>query len=979
MDGGNLNRDVDLRGLSLDSRTTKPGDLFFAIDGERVNGFSFVQDALKRGAVAILAGNNRKVEEIPLKHPLFFTSDPAFAAGVMAKEFYGTFKDGLELWGVTGTNGKTTVTYILESILRQDGGNPGVIGTINIRSSSGAVSSNLTTPDTLTLHRTIAEMRRAGSDTVLLEVSSHAVTQKRVAGCTFDIAIFTNLSHDHLDYHRDMEEYFLSKSLLFTKYTPGVSVINLDDPYGSRLMDMAVGQKISYGFSEKADVKPLWFYSDLKGINMKVSTPDYSLHIFSKLKGKHNAYNILASVAAAYGAGINPGRIMAGVESLTSVPGRLEEVCPGHPVKAFVDYAHTPDALKTVLQSLRCSFLGKLICVVGCGGDRDREKRPVMGKIAAENADVVFFTSDNPRSESAEKIIEEMQWGISKKRAGLEVYSVTDRISAIKKAVDKARPGDIVLVAGKGHEDYQIQGGIRRHLDDREELLNALKNSGDQKICVKSIGKAYTFQVLRAGDLIGSTGGKIVQGELSASFSDVSTDSRTVKKGEVFWALSGERFDGGKFVPEVLQKGAAGVVVNGCSGSYLDLCKGKEQFVIEVKDTLEALGSFAAWRSRRLGLKVLGITGSCGKTSVKELVASIFKLKFNVLKTQGNFNNLIGLPMTLLKAVPEHQWAILEMGMNVPGEIARLCEIASPCSGVITNIEAAHLEGLGGVEDVSREKAELWKWMPSFGSAVVNLDNEWCLKAAQDSGLKNITAFTLNQDFTLSRVQSILSGTVRLVKSCGYKVLETCTEIKVDTGEEVVEVKSPLVGKANVLNVLCSAASALANGVEAGLIKKGVETASAVPGRSLLISLNGVTLIDDTYNANPASVAAAIDTLVSIKGAKPSMVIMGDMLELGPETSNYHHDTGSLIARSGVDLLVCVGEQAPYTAEGARESGMREDRILEFKEMDQLLWWINEKKADFFGKNTLYTALIKGSRGMTMELAVEKIRSERKM
>ena len=498
---GELDRPVT--GLTYDSREVKSGFIFFAIPGERMDGHDFVTEAVRRGAAAVVV--ERRIAP-PAGAIWVRVRSVRRAMGAWAARFYDYPSRGLALVGVTGTNGKTTVTYLLESIFRAAGMVPGIIGTVNYRYQDRALPAPHTTPESIDLQRLLAEMAKAGVQNVAMEVSSHALELERVRGIDFDAAIFTNLTRDHLDFHADMEHYFSSKSKLFTDYLPSSSkkkksaVIHGGDPKGRELLDRVQGlglRAVSYGQGREWDVHPLELEGDLDGLRGKIQVKDRALEFSSRLIGSTNLENILAAVAAGFSLGLKPGAISSGIARLASVPGRLERIDSGRGFSVLVDYAHTPDALERVLRVVRPFTRGKLIAVFGCGGDRDRGKRPIMGEIAARLSDLAVLTSDNPRSENPVKILEEIEVGI--KKTGIKKFPIPnlkskienlkldrgyfvelDRRAAIHLSLRFARPGDLVVIAGKGHEDYQILGSKRIHFDDREVVREELARPLDE-------------------------------------------------------------------------------------------------------------------------------------------------------------------------------------------------------------------------------------------------------------------------------------------------------------------------------------------------------------------------------------------------------------------------------------------------------------------------------------------------------------------
>jgi len=466
-----------------DSRRVQPGDLFVAIPGTKQDGRKFIDDALAKGAAAIVTESEGDVGgDLTSRAVLILVPSARRALGVVAANRYAA-APALTLTAVTGTNGKTTTTYLVESIFAAAGRKSGVIGTVGYRFGGRHKEALLTTPGALELHANMAEMQQAGATDVVMEASSIALEQGRLAGCRFRVAALTNITQDHLDYHGTMEHYFAAKRILFqTLMAPsmGVSVFFIDDAQGLAMKKEATCQTLTLTRQDRgADVVVLERRLGADGIRVRLGTPAGTLDIVSPLVGEFNLDNLLTAVGIALGHGISADAIVAGLLRLRGVPGRLEAVANEAGVLCVVDYAHTPDALERALDVLRPLTKGRLICVFGCGGDRDRGKRPLMGEAAAKRADIAFVTSDNPRTEKPASIIDMILEGV--RRVGKPERSLADlaqgqtgfhvepdRAAAISRAVALARVGDVVLLAGKGHEDYQIIGTEKIHFDDRE-------------------------------------------------------------------------------------------------------------------------------------------------------------------------------------------------------------------------------------------------------------------------------------------------------------------------------------------------------------------------------------------------------------------------------------------------------------------------------------------------------------------------------
>jgi UDP-N-acetylmuramoyl-L-alanyl-D-glutamate--2,6-diaminopimelate ligase len=474
--------DQEIASVEYDSRRTKPQGLFVCIRGTQHDGHHFIPEALRRGAGAFLVERDvQSAGGAPVPGTIIQVDETRRALAHVAVGFYDAPSRELCLTGITGTNGKTTVSYLVEAALQAGDHRPGIIGTVEYRCAGVRREAARTTPEASDLQALLRWMRGQGADAAVMEVSSHALALHRVAGCAFDVAVFTNLTQDHLDFHRTMEDYFAAKAQLFTmlREKGGTAVINVDDPAGRRLLEMARATVVTYGLTAEADVTAVAPAYTLEGIRAFIRTPWGTGELRSSLLGRHNLYNLLAAVGVGGALKIPIERLLEGLSKVRGIPGRLEVVEGGQPFTVVVDYAHTPDAIEWVLRSLRELSGGRLIVVFGCGGDRDRKKRPLMGEAAARWADRVILTSDNPRSESPEAILKEIEAGVGGVSGGPErtIRSV-DRRDAVRAAVGEARPGDVILIAGKGHETTQVIGDQKIPFDDREVAREVLREHG---------------------------------------------------------------------------------------------------------------------------------------------------------------------------------------------------------------------------------------------------------------------------------------------------------------------------------------------------------------------------------------------------------------------------------------------------------------------------------------------------------------------
>jgi UDP-N-acetylmuramoyl-L-alanyl-D-glutamate--2,6-diaminopimelate ligase len=473
---GHPSLDLEVKGLSTNSWACQPGDLFIGMPGTRVDGGNFWSNAIEAGAIAALVSTQveRPASEEALLIPI---TDMNAACAALAASFYDYPSRKLKTIGVTGTNGKTTTSHLVEYLLNQTQRPAALLGTLYARWPGYEKTAAHTTPFAVDLQQILAEAVKAGCHYGVMEVSSHALAQKRVMGCEFDVAIFTNLTQDHLDYHKDMEDYFAAKALLFTPaYLKGKAIINIDDAYGVRMAQTLSPDRVwTYSTqSEAADLRTSDLSYGSSGVEGQIHTPAGSTAFHLPLVGQFNVANFLAAVGAGLAVDLELTAIVQTLSTFSGVPGRMQQITvkPDQDISVVVDYAHTPDSLENLLRAARPFAKEKLICVFGCGGDRDRTKRPQMGAIAARLSDQAVVTSDNPRTEDPQKILADILAGIPPETNPIVE---ADRRVAIGQAIAQAQPGDTVLIAGKGHEDYQILGTEKVHFDDREEAEAALK------------------------------------------------------------------------------------------------------------------------------------------------------------------------------------------------------------------------------------------------------------------------------------------------------------------------------------------------------------------------------------------------------------------------------------------------------------------------------------------------------------------------
>ena len=470
------NENPEITSIEMDSREVKTGSLFICIKGYTVDGHNYVNQAIEKGAVAIVA--EKEIETIQAV-PVIQVRSTMRAMAILANAFYDNPTAKMHMIGITGTNGKTSVSYLIEEILRQSGKQIGVIGTIGMKIGDDVFETKNTTPDALTLQKMFKQMLDANVETAVMEVSSHALHIGRVHGCQYDIAVFTNLTQDHLDYHKTMDAYRAAKSLLFSQLgngydsnRPKYAILNVDDAATAEYIVACQGIVLTYGIDNDADLMARDIQTTSSGTTFTLVMNDVTYPIKMGLVGKFNVYNILATIGATLASGVDLDFIIAAIRSLTGVSGRFELVDAGQDFNVIVDYAHTPDSLENVLKTIGDFAKGKIYCIIGCGGDRDKSKRPIMAEIASRMSDYPIFTSDNPRTEDPVAILKDMEAGATKQANDYKV--IVDRKEAIIYAIEKAQTGDVILIAGKGHETYQIIGEKVLDFDDHKMARAAI-------------------------------------------------------------------------------------------------------------------------------------------------------------------------------------------------------------------------------------------------------------------------------------------------------------------------------------------------------------------------------------------------------------------------------------------------------------------------------------------------------------------------
>ncbi len=954
--------------LQTDSRKVGPGDGFIAWPGAATDARQHVASALAQGATACLV-EFEGLEAFSFNNEAVACFKQLKAAsGPVAAAYFQQPSQALDVIAITGTNGKTSSAWWLAqalSNLKLVKQFPcAMVGTLGIgvppvpgatHSASDLIVTGLTTPDPVQLQQAFRRFVDQGIKACAIEASSIGLEEHRLDGTQVCTAIFTNFTQDHLDYHGSMANYWLAKEQLFE--WPGLqsAVVNVDDPQGRLLANKLQGQALdvwTVSCQGPARLEAFDIRIEALGLQFKVreaGVPDGVVHTLqTKLIGNFNIANLLGVMAAMRTLGVPLEAVVAACLDLSPVPGRM--ACAGgvgQPLVA-VDYAHTPDALGQALQALRPLAEqrgGQLWCVFGCGGDRDAVKRPLMGAMAARHADHTIVTSDNPRREEPLTIASQILLGMS----GCQTVIVElDRARAIAQACARAAPQDVVLVAGKGHEDYQETMGQRITFSDMAQVQQALSIVMPTALGLDADAMMTLAQAQRW----------LTQASFSSegdvAFKRVHTDTRTLQPGDLFVALKGERFDANDFLAEAKARGAVAAL---CQGAQA-LSKLREAGLpgLVVPDAKAALGELATrWRAQ-FSLPLMAVTGSNGKTTVTQMIASILKayLPEAFLATQGNLNNEIGVPLTVLRLRRHHALAVVELGMNHPGEIAVLAAVAQPTIALVNNAQREHLEFMATVQAVAEENGAVIDALSASGVAVFPVDDDftpvWMAKAGARSTLK----------FGLAN-EGVVRADVRGVQATWAGA---AWQVSVQTPAGAIDYALHIAGMHNVKNSLAAVACTLAAGVPLAVIAQGLSAFEPVKGRSraLMVSIDGraITLIDDTYNANPDSVQAAIAVLAALPG--PRLLVLGDMGEVGNQGPAFHAEAGALARQVGIEQLFTLGDLSSAAANSFGTA-------RHFPDIAAL------QAAVLAELPTVGSVLVKGSRFMKMERVVEAIAS----
>jgi len=893
---GNFFKGIELKyknqyfsGLCFDSSKCKKDNIFFAIKGTKIDGNKFIKEAIQKGAKIIISKKNFE----GLKKNILFIK--SFNVRKSLSEFaYAVNKDKpRNIIAVTGTNGKSSVADFYFQILKLNKRKVASIGTLGIKTQNYTKKVSNTTIDPIALSICLKKLKKEKINDVILEASSHGLKQNRLDGLKFKTSIFTNLSHDHLDYHKTFSDYLKSKLYLFEKLLEkGASIITDKEIFQyKKIKSISLKRKFNIETisSDNGDLKMISHehHNDKQIVKIKYIKNIYKFE--AKLIGKIQIKNILMAMIAANKSGISFKNIVNKINKIKPISGRLEQIgIIKNDSKVILDYAHTPDALKTSLKSLKEQFKNRKISIVfGCGGNRDKTKRPMMGKIANQYCDKIYLTDDNPRYENPKIIRASIKKNINR----FKIYEISNRANAIKKAIFNLKTGDILIVAGKGHEKIQEYKKIKKLFSDKLEILKNIK------IKNKTLSNNSKLNILKELSNSNNIPSKL-------AINNASINSKEIRKNNIFFAIKGKKKDGNLFIKEAFSNGASLAVANN---------QKKTKKKIIVKDTLKFLTKASSILRENTKSKIIAITGSCGKTSLKELIGKSLKKICNVTYSPKSFNNKFGVPLSLFNLKKNDNFGIFEIGMDKKGEINFLSKIIKPDVAVITNISYAHIKNFKNIKEIAIAKSEIIQNIRENSYLILNADDDFYdfhKKIALKRKL-NIFSFSTkkkNTDINLSFIKKEKSKYKIYIKINNvnkYFYLNSCFENDIQN----------LLASIGVISIFKNIKKLNSNIFYNHDILNGRGDVSKIK-----LFKKSFYLIDQSYNSNPLSLNSAFTNFDMIKiDSSKKHLILGDMLELGKHSKKLHIEAAQNINKTSIKNVNVIGKHVRHTYRALNE------------------------------------------------------------
>ncbi len=892
-------KNFSFSGISFDTKNIKKNNIFFAIKGNSIDGNKFIPKAIEKGSKIIVT--ERKTNQFQNGILYIHTNNVRKLLAETAFKIYN--KKPKNLIAVTGTNGKSSVADFYYQILKLNNKKGASIGTLGVKSKRINLNLSNTTIDPIKLAKILSNLKNQKIENVIMEASSHGLKQNRLDGLKFNSGIFTNLSQDHLDYHKNLKNYLNAKLYLFENLISKRGNVITDQliPEFKNIKKIAINNKLKLHTvnNEKNNLELLSHNFKGEGQFFRIKFNGSIREINLNLIGKIQLKNVLMAIIAAKYSGISLDKILNTIPKLKPVEGRFEKIGKiKNQSKVILDYAHTPDALKTCLLNLREQFPYKAITVLfGCGGNRDQNKRSKMGKIASDFADSIILTNDNPRFENPQKIRRDIKKGIKKKR----ITEISNRAKAIKQAIHDLKSGDILLVAGKGHEKTQDIGNKKIFFSDRKVIIDAIKNKNNNlsdSLKLNLVKEAAKFKKLST----------------SIYLKTARINSREVTKNDIFFAIKGKKNDGNKYVSQSFNRKASLAVVNKIQNK---LNKSRQ---IKVKNTLKFLTDISKAFRKSIDTNIIAITGSCGKTTLKELLGNVLTKISKVSISPKSYNNKFGVPLSLFNLKQNDEFGILEIGMDKKGEIEYLSKIIKPDVGVITNINYAHAKNFKNIKQIALAKSEIINNIKPNGYAVLNADDSFFglhKKIAIENKIKVVSFGIKNQKAGIKLIN---------IKSFGKKFQ---INIQLNNKKKYFILSNDF--QNNIYNTL-AALAVISIYKNIFNLNENIFLNFKIPGGRgdhSVIKFNNkkINLIDQSYNSNPLSLESAIKNFDKINSKKSNKyLLIGDMLELGSHSKKLHQSIAPIINQTKIDKVFVKGKMASILFAGISKA--KKGRIL---------------------------------------------------
>jgi len=924
-------RNLNFSGLAFNSKKVKKNYIFVAIKGDRFDGNNYVNDAIKNGAKIIISSKFKD----QIKNNIIYLKqkNPRQILSHLSSQIFK--KKPENLIAVTGTNGKTSIVNFYYQILKENKKKVASFGTLGINGKKKNENTSNTTFDPIKIGKNLNYLKQKKINNVILEASSHGLKQHRLDGLKFDVGIFTNLSRDHLDYHKTLKDYLNAKLILFKKLMKegSVAIFDEDTEYAEILKNICKKNKIKKLTIGKADgdllIKNYSIVDNKQELIFTFNKIKY--HLKTQLIGKIQIKNLLMSILAAHKSNIKLDNILKSVENIKAVAGRFEKVgnIDNNSI-AILDYAHTPDALETCILNIKEQFKHRKVNLVfGCGGDRDKSKRSIMGKIANDLCDKIYLTDDNPRTESPKKIRAEIKTKILKSK----LIEIPSRKMAVEKAIKDLRSDEILIVAGKGHESYQ-EYKTKKFFSDKACMASAIHKKN------KKLSKNLKTNIINE-----SLNKKINK---NLFINQASINSKYVKKNNIFFGIKGKNIDGNKFADEALEKKASICILE---KNYSK----KNPRKIFVKDTLKTFSNLSCIIRKSLGTPIVAITGSAGKTSLKELIGQSLKNITPTSYSKKSFNNQYGVPLSLFNIDKKHKIGVLEIGMDKKGEIHKLSNLIKPDIGLITNISYAHIKNFKSLKEIAKAKAEIINNITNRGKIILNADDifyNFFKEKALKRGLK-ITSFSKKNK---SDFQFIDSDKHRIKNS---------VEIKTNNKKYNFKINKDLY---NYKLNLAAAVAVISNFIDIDKLSQNIfKDYIQPPGRGNLKKIKfkkkTIQLLDESYNSNPLSLKFSIEKFNKIETRYAKYLLLGDMLELGKFSKKLHSDIANNINKTQISKVYVYGNDIKYTFNKLRTQ--KKGKI--FKSISEILRFISNEI-----NNNDYL-MVKGSNSTGLKEIIKKL------